>query len=723
MTMTQPQAPAQDSTTAARPNIMLIVMDDCNSYWHFKQIFGEKLQTPNLDKICAVSTAFQSAFCQVAACGPSRASFMSGMAPHQTGIFDTYRDIFELIRPDQMWSYRLKQAGYYCSSAGKVHHGYRPQPPHIHHPLYSHPVHQVRFGPRASAPFKDYGGGQMGIGTTDPEDDKHYYDHQSATDAITFLEDYNHPAPFYREVGFHNPHIPLKTPARFKEMYDHTRFMMPREWKGWRDLSAVSRSSFRPNVNLSKGEHWQKTLRNYFSAISHVDWQIGRVWDALKASPHADNTVVVITADHGYHVGDKSRFRKFSLWEEADGVPIIIHDPSRPVAQEVVDPVASLDIGPTVLDYAGLPPLSETAGQSLRPQVQGDAVEGRAVPSFFFGSAGVRQGDFRYIKYLDGGSQLIDLRSDPWQLADAPQDHPQRPQMERTLKDTTRAYGLTMIDPGETVEAPALYVSPVAGAQPPLSPPTLGIIAFDPPDMRTWDVPGNRRYYIRHHDDMVVQMPAAYRQLCYACDVGSPTHRLTVLCNDSGTHVDLVATHRRCVLEVEGGRGDDIIETLQDPLTVRLHAGTNTVRTGAGEATIHGGAGHDHVHCRAQQSWLIGGAGDLSAVLSGEASHVTTAAGQNKIVCENGAAHITIDRGQSQITLNPGTGVTLVLHRTGLPQQVVGFTGGVLDVTDWASLGPCTVTAADGDAILTCGAERVRFVATPPDVVQAALRG
>ncbi|MFB2595824.1 sulfatase-like hydrolase/transferase [Paracoccus sp. p4-l81] len=703
-----------------RKNIVLIVMDDANAYWRFKSVFGEQLQTPNLDRICAVSTAFHAAFCQVAACGPSRASLMSGLAPHQTGIFDTYRDIFELIRPDQMWSYRLKQAGYFCSSAGKIHHGYRPQPHEVQVSLYSRKPHWVRFGPRRDAPHRDYGGAQMGIGTTDPKDDKRYYDHQSADDAMRFFDSYDRPAPFYREIGFHNPHTPLKTPARFKDMYDHTRFTMPNRWKGWRDLASLSRSSFGPNMNLDSDEHWQKTLRNYFSAISHVDWHIGRVWDALKASRHADNTVLIITADHGYHVGDKSRFRKFSLWEEADGVPLIIHDPTTARENVVTDPVALVDVGPTVMDYAGLPPIEAAVGRSLRPQIQGQVVQGRAVPTFFFGSAGVRKGDYRYIKYLTGEDQLADLTIDPWQLDDAGDD-PQRPAMAAALKQATQDFGLTMLDKGETVAAPTHYVAPVIGAAHPLSPPTLGIISYDPPDPRTLEVPGNRRYYIRHTEDMAFDLPRAYRQLCYACDVGASDKVLAVRSHDAGSHIDLVATHPRCDLRVTCGRGDDVIETLQDRLHVTLTAGRNTVLTGTRPAHVQGGSGQDQVVCRSSEAHVIGGAGDLTLRTLGEAATIRTAAGQNQLTLEAGQAVVQIARGQSRIDIATPGPVTLILSRTGLPQVVSGFRAGSVDLSDWQPMGTVAITAEGDDTVVTCGSERVVFLATDPGVVQGAI--
>ncbi len=117
------------STQDARKNVILITFDDAVAFWKYKTAFGEALQTPNLDRICAESTAFQAAYCQAPVCSPSRASFMSGQSPHQSGVTGPYKNYFEKIPAEAMWPYKLKQAGYFCSSGGKVMQGYDAPPP------------------------------------------------------------------------------------------------------------------------------------------------------------------------------------------------------------------------------------------------------------------------------------------------------------------------------------------------------------------------------------------------------------------------------------------------------------------------------------------------------------------------------------------------------------------------------------------------------------------
>ena len=120
-----------------RRNVLLVSFDDAVAFWPYKTAFREPLQTPNLDRICAQATAFHAAYCQVPICGASRASFMTGRTPHELGILDNGTFIFDRYGARDIWSFRLKQAGYFCSSGGKVHHKYKPVPARIQKDLYS----------------------------------------------------------------------------------------------------------------------------------------------------------------------------------------------------------------------------------------------------------------------------------------------------------------------------------------------------------------------------------------------------------------------------------------------------------------------------------------------------------------------------------------------------------------------------------------------------------
>jgi len=434
----------------ARKNILLICLDDATAYWKYKTAFNEPLRTPNMDRICQQATAFHSTYCQAPVCGPSRASFMSAKTPHQLGIFDNSTDIFDRIEAREMWSCRLKDSGYFCSSGGKVHHFYKPVRRRFHNVIYSD--RQKRFKSDMNLPEgiekKSFGGHRGGWATTNSKDDGIYYDANSADSAIEFLDTYDQEEPFYREVGFYSPHGPHHTPARFKEMYDQDNFQPPKEWKDGFDCDEYTTTHLPENPFLKDNDMdwWRASVRNYFSALSHGDYHIGRVWDALQSSPHAKNTVVVIMSDHGFHLGNRNRFRKNTLWEQAAGVPLIIYDPDRPIEQEVDDPVALIDLGPTVLDCAGLPPPEDCVGRSLLPYMAGDTDPDRAVPTFNHDSAAIRKGDYRFIRYEDGSTQLFNLKEDYWQLNNLGTAHPEYDAMYASLVECCKLYGLLIVE-------------------------------------------------------------------------------------------------------------------------------------------------------------------------------------------------------------------------------------------------------------------------------------
>lgn len=432
-------------------NILFISFCDAVAFWKYKTVFGEELQTPNLDRICAQSTAFHAAYTQVTVCSPARASFMSGKSPLFTGITNTDKNYFDTIPPKDLWPYTLKANGYFNSSGGKVMLGYGPLPKEIHNTLFSderrrfNMFRRKRFidldDPPDGIRRKNFGGFRGGEGTLDEKDDIHFYDHQVADSALRFFDNHTSSEPFYREVGFSGPHGPWTTPARFKRMYAFRNIRKPDAWRNGFDTSDHMDRLAPENMDSSKRTYWKQSVRNYYSALTHADHHLGRVWDGLKASPHAGNTKVVILSDHGLHLGERNRFRKHTLWEQVANVPLIIHDPEQPEAKVVTDPVGLIDVGPTVLDYLDMPPIPDTPGRSLRAQIDGAQVPDRAIPTFLEDSAAIRKGRYRFIRYGDGTTAFYDLEEDWWQTRDLGPDHPDYEEMRQALEDCCRAYG------------------------------------------------------------------------------------------------------------------------------------------------------------------------------------------------------------------------------------------------------------------------------------------
>lgn len=696
-----------------RKNIILITVDDGNAFWRYRDVFGAKLLTPGLDRIFDASAAFTSAYCQTPICGPSRASLLSGLAPHQTGVLDNYTSLFSVLRPEQLWQHRLKRAGYYCSTAGKVHHSFGPMPPHIHDVLYSHPAKRLTLGPPRNVPVRKFGGSTGGAGTTDPAHDRLYYDHQSATDAVAFLQGYDGDAPFYREIGFHHPHLPLKTPELFKLMYDEGAFEQPQDWLRGFDVCDYPDLFMIENMDLRDRDFWRKSVRNYFSAWSHVDSHIARVWEALKASRHADDTVLILTSDHGYHLGDKNRFRKFTLWEESCRVPLIIHDPGAAPAR-IDDPVALLDVGPTVLDYADCPPLRGAPGVSLRGAVHGARDPDRAAPTFLYGNASMRKGRFRITRYQDGSSEFHDVEQDMWLTRNLAGKAPEYPQMRRELTDICARHGLHIHDPGAPPAQGACNF-------------TLGAARGGRGAIETGPTPAGiglkraRVHFTTLDGDGDAVLPQGFVRMHYGADTGGRVKHFRAFGNREDNEFLFPGSFNRFRLEVLTGPGNNRVHAQMDDLIVHAGPGETEISTGGGNCVFHGGSGRTVMRAGRGHCLLHGGPGD--AVMTGGAGETvfTCGAGRNTITCGPGRNHITVDGGINRIRAAPG--VVLVFHRTGLPQEVTGFASGTVDLSDWAAMGPVRIGAEGPHCRLTCGTESVLFHKTGPDLLRGAVTG
>jgi arylsulfatase A-like enzyme len=445
--MVRPASIQDTDVPDRRKNILLISFDDAFAFWRYRSVFGAELQIPNIDRICAQATVFHDAYCQSPLCGPSRASFLSGRTPPQSGIYSNKEKFYDRIDVETLWSFQLKKSGYFCSSGGKVHHGFRPLRKSVHRQLYSdeRKTFSVDLGLPEDVAQRSTGGSGGGISSTDPEQDQTYYDYKSARSCAKFLKTYDGDEPFYREVGFFSPHSPFITPDRFKDMYPFKLFHYPPSWADGFERSAHSDKIITPNFKTRVQRHWRKSVRNYFSAVSHGDHHLGTVWDALQKSKHADNTIVVILSDHGHHLGENGRFGKSTLLEQAALVPLIIYDPDDRTARTVTSPVALLDVGPTILDYAELPLQAFCKGVSLRGAVHGGRLDpDRSVPTFNPNGSSIRKGKYRLIRYNEGTTEMYDLQNDWWQQRNLGPEHPDFAGMEAAHRACCAAHGLDL---------------------------------------------------------------------------------------------------------------------------------------------------------------------------------------------------------------------------------------------------------------------------------------
>lgn len=235
-------------------------------------------------------------------------------------------------------------------------------------------------------------------------------------------------------VGFHRPHVPFYAPQEWFDLQPLKAVIVPEiPPDDLRDVPETGRRIHElpryPNIDWLRANDNDELLRctqAYLACTSFVDAQVGRVLDALTKSPYADNTIIILFSDHGYHLGEKSRVAKQGLWEESTRVPLIIVRPGDESPQIRSQPVGLIDLYPTVLDLCGLSPRSANAGNSLVPLIKNPNTPWRRsiLTTYARGNHTLRSEQYRYIRYDDGSEELYDHNSDPneWKnLANNPQ--------------------------------------------------------------------------------------------------------------------------------------------------------------------------------------------------------------------------------------------------------------------------------------------------------------
>jgi arylsulfatase A-like enzyme len=410
---------------AAQPNVLFIAIDDLND-WIGCMDGHPQSQTPNMDRLAARGTLFLNAHCQAPICGPSRASLLSGRYAHTTGVYNQPKGKPGLYADTKYFGGKMlpevfAQAGYATYGVGKIDHGTRLEK------LFQHAGSKGQSGPKPGpgdvrfnyTPQGPYSGTQTDWGAF-PERDEEMPDFESASWAIDRLGEMPKTKPFFLAVGFHRPHVPFYVPEKWFEAFPLDQVQLPEvTYDDFDDIPANSMGMHElpryPTWKfLRKNQQFEKCVQAYLACIAFVDHQVGRVLDALEASPHAANTVIVLFSDHGYHLGEKDRVSKHSLWEESTRVPLIIVQPGQPT-QTCDQPVGLIDLYPTLLEFCGLPARKELEGMSLAPLMKDPKADWRfsILTTYARENHALRSQRYRYIRGEDGSEELYDHANDP----------------------------------------------------------------------------------------------------------------------------------------------------------------------------------------------------------------------------------------------------------------------------------------------------------------------
>ncbi len=431
----------QSDKPASPPNVLMICIDDLNDWTGFLGGHPQAV-TPHMDALAKRGRIFANAHCAVPVCSASRVSVMSGVAATTHGSYELgprYEQLPALKDVPTIQRY-FKDNGYVTLAGGKVlHHGFRGR--------LAGAIDRPLGRKRSPRPRKPMNRPANWSGAWDwgayPEKDAEMADFQLAESAAEALkEDFD--KPFFMTVGFFRPHVPLFVPPKWFELYEPKTLTLPKNPKS--DLDDLPKNFLGINNYAAAPTHAQvvkhgkqrSLTQAYLASVSFVDHCVGIVLDALKSSPHAENTLIVLWSDHGFHLGEKQHWAKRTLWEESTRVPLLFAGPGIKPGESCPEPASLIDIYPTLVELCKLPANSHLEGLSLVPQLSNPASprERPAITSSYFGNHSIRSRDWRLIVYNDGAEELYDHRNDPDEfhnLANDPNHKATRDQLARWL--------------------------------------------------------------------------------------------------------------------------------------------------------------------------------------------------------------------------------------------------------------------------------------------------
>jgi uncharacterized sulfatase len=427
----QPLAGAEAPPLAR--NVLFIAIDDLGPL-----IGGAGhpvVKTPHIDRLARSGVRFARAYNQIPLCNPSRASVLTGLRPDVTQVFDLSRH-FRASVPDAVTLPQLfRRAGRWAGRVGKIYHydvpagigtdglDDRPSWDHVVNPKGRDVADEALIvNPTPGKPVSAALSWLAADGT-----DGEQTDGMIATAAIALLEE-KRAGPFFLGVGFFRPHTPFVAPKRYFDLYPLEEIKLPAARAGDRDdipAAALAHNNLTPHYGLDELT-CRRALQAYYASVSFVDAQVGRLLDALERLRLAENTLVVLWSDHGYHLGEHGGvWQKRTLFEESAGAPLIVRVPGAAGNGTVCEAVVEfVDIYPTVAAVAGLEAPKGIGGRSLVPLLA-DPVRTWNHPAFtqilrpgngtpVMGRS-VRTARWRYTEWAGGeaGAELYDHDADP----------------------------------------------------------------------------------------------------------------------------------------------------------------------------------------------------------------------------------------------------------------------------------------------------------------------
>src|SRR5687768_8376693 len=378
----------QAQSPPPRLNVLFLIADDLNNDLG---VYGSTVRSPNIDRLAARGVRFDRAYTQYPLCSPSRSSLLTGRRPNATGVLtnpgkNPMSPHFREKLPDAVTMPQLfKTNGWLAARVGTLYH--YGVPLHIGTAsLDDYPSWDITVNPRGRAReildrvFSLRPGlfGATLSWLADDGKDTEHTDGIAAAEAVRLLERFKrNQESFFLAVGFYRPHTPYVAPKQYFEMYPRDRIALPALSDA--DRSRTPASAYRTAAGFKEQDSMtdqqrREAIQAYWASTTFMDAQVGHVVDALDRLGLSDNTIVVFTSDHGYHLGDHGLWQKMSLFERSARVPLIIALPratTRGVAARGLSEL--VDLYPTLAELTGLQPQQRLDGVSLVPMLKDGA--------------------------------------------------------------------------------------------------------------------------------------------------------------------------------------------------------------------------------------------------------------------------------------------------------------------------------------------------------------
>ena len=417
-------------------NVLFIIADDLNcdlgSYGHPQVI------SPNIDKLAKNGTLFGNVHNQYPLCGPSRASFMTGMYTDQTKMTNN-NVLLRTTVPDVItMGQRFRQQGYRSVRIGKIYHFDNPSSigtssaddiytwDQTINPYGRDKIEEYKINTLTT---RQYGGTLSWLAADGTDEEQ--TDGIGATEAIEQLESFSKTGQnFFLAVGMYRPHTPFVAPKKYFDMYDRNSIEIP--YSGSNDeylktIPKIAASSIRwkkdqIKLNLKSNKELAQEIKEaYFATTTFVDAQIGRILKKLKQTGLDKNTIVVFTSDHGYHLGEHGHWQKQTLFDNSTRVPLIFSGPGIESNIRIENsPVELIDIYPTLMDLTGIELPDHVVGKSLKPVFENNNFKTRnSALTRWRNGYSIKTENFRLTKWGENGElgyELYDHRNDKEEL-------------------------------------------------------------------------------------------------------------------------------------------------------------------------------------------------------------------------------------------------------------------------------------------------------------------